>query len=73
MPSYTVENIDKLHQDANDDYEFEEDTQKEIKPIRYYLQDLRNHIGVAIRKWEDFRDGDFDDLYQYGKKTESDE
>jgi hypothetical protein len=68
-----LESIDNLHKNANDDYEFEELTEKEIKPTHYYLQDLRKKTTVVIRKWEDFRDGDFNELWEYGKKVSSEE
>jgi hypothetical protein len=72
MP-YTVENIDKLHKNANDDYEFEEITGKEVRPTHYHLYDARKRTSVTIKEWENFRDGDFSQLYEYGKKITSEE
>ena len=70
---YNLKNIDRLHEEAADDYGFEELTQKEIKPTRYYLNDLRKKTTVAIHNWKDFRDGDFDMLWEYGKKIASEQ
>jgi hypothetical protein len=72
MP-YTLEDIDILHKNASDDYGFEELNEREIKPTRYYLKDLRKRTTVSVKKWEDFRDGDFDELYEYGTKITSPE
>jgi hypothetical protein len=67
MP-YTLENIDKLHENASDDYESEELNEKAVKPTRYYLKDLRKNATVWVKKWEDFRDGSFEELLEYATK-----
>jgi len=70
---YTLKNIDNLHKNASDDYEFEEATGKDMRPTHYHLYDARKRNTIAIHSWEDFRDGDFDELYQYSKKVSSDQ
>jgi hypothetical protein len=70
---YTVENIDRLHQNAVDGYQFEEAINIDMRPTSYALLDERKHMVYSIKNWEDFRDGSFEDLYEHGRKTESDE
>ena len=71
---YTLKNIDNLHKDASDNYDYEEVSETEAKPTRYYLQDLRKGtIVINIEKWNDFRDGDFEMLWEYGKKIASEQ
>jgi hypothetical protein len=70
---YNVKNIDKLHENASDGYEFEEAINSDMRPTHYAVNDLRKHMTIAIHSWEDFRDGKFDELYQYGTKVTSPE
>lgn len=69
---YTLTNIDKLHENCNDEYEYDEVAGKEVRPTNYAVYDGRKKTSVAIKEWASFRDGDFDELYTYGKKIESD-
>ena len=68
---YTVENIDKLHENAIDDYEDKEGT--EVKPTRYYLYNSRKNSTMAIQKWEDFEMETLTNFMNTAKKVSSEQ
>jgi hypothetical protein len=73
---YSVENIDRLHKDANDNADVALVDEDSISnPTTQYILHSnpdRGNERVSIEKWEDFRDGDFMELFEYGQKITSD-
>jgi len=69
---YTPENIDRLHKNAVDDPDADiTDEEEGARPTQYLVHDTRGNRMVSINNWEGFRDGDFYELFEYGKKVSS--
>jgi hypothetical protein len=71
---YNLTNIDELHKNSIDNPDtYLEDESEESNPVtQYLLHDLRKQRKISIANYEDFRDGKFEELFEYGKKISSD-
>ena len=70
---FTVDNLDKLHKDCTDnsDFELQPGDPEGLSATRYYVTDLRSHTKISVESYDDLRNGEFEDLYNYGKKITS--